>query len=98
MNYNYYNAFTCPKCGALNHGGFSTCGCGLCGYTGYIIHSSGNVTVTINSSGSNVVGMPIQKKTITITESQFDEAWGKYSELDKNHEDMKQDIKKDLGF
>lgn len=40
----------------------------------------------------------VQEKTIAITESQFDEAWGKYSELDRNHEDVKQDIKKELGF
>lgn len=98
INYNYSNSFTCPKCGALNHGGFTSGGCGLCGYTGYTIHSSGSINIQTNSSASNVVGTPIQEKKISITESQFDEVWKKVQKIWHAGGISKDAVKKELGF
>lgn len=85
---NYRSAYTCPRCSAINHGGFSSGGCGLCGYNGY----------EICTSSSLYVAQVPQQKQITITEQEFDKAWELSVENFAKIEESKIKLKKALGF
>ncbi len=63
--------------------------------SGYKIQSIGNQTDMLVIEKDMIADdWEIQEKTITITESQFDELWNKY--LDKSF--SKDLLKKELGF
>ena len=83
----YRSAYTCPRCSAINHGGFGSGGCGLCGYTGY-------ETYTSSSSNFSIPSL----KQISITEQEFDKAWELSVENFAKIEESKIKLKKALGF